>query len=265
MGIGRGAFALGVGLASLLVGRTASAEATAAACVQTEDLGHRSRDVGRLLDARAHFRRCSADACPTEIRDACAEALRETEERIPSIVVDARDDEHRVVKDAHVIVDGLELAAVTDDCELMVDPGDRLVRIERAGFLPVTMRVDVPQGSHGIPVHVALMRPRHDVPAIPPPLPVLTEVEREHVRPSRPMWALPMALAGLTLMAGGFYAAMRSTSDSLVFDETSRHALQLTAATTIPVGAVAFIFGLYKATTPSRREPTTASILNGTF
>jgi hypothetical protein len=56
---------------------------------------------------------------------------------------------------------------------------------------------------------------------------------------------------------------MRATSDSLTYDDASRSALQVSAAVTIPVGAVAFLFGLYKATTPPRREPAAASIVTG--
>lgn len=82
-----------IGLAMTFVAKAASADT--AMCVQTEDRGHLARDAGRLLEARTQFRSCSAATCPAEIRDACAEALVETEQRIPSIVVEARDDEHR--------------------------------------------------------------------------------------------------------------------------------------------------------------------------
>lgn len=196
--MGRGIFALGAGLVTLLVASSASADT--AACIQTEDLGNRARDVGRLLDARAHFRWCSAEACPTEVRDACAHAVKETEERIPSILVEAKDDDHRVVKDAHVIVDNLEISSVTDECELMVDPGERVIRIERTGYLPVTMRVNVQEGSHGIPVRVALVRPRYDITEPPHALAIA-----ERPRAQSPNRALGFALsaAGIGMLSAG--------------------------------------------------------------
>lgn len=166
------------------------------------------------------------------------------------------------MKDAHVLVDGLEISPVTDDCELMIDPGDRIVRIERQGYLPVTMRMNVREGSHGVPVHVALMRPRYDEPSSIIPV----EHSVPSLRPSSsgaPGWALPLALAGVSVCTAGFYAGLTSARDH--YDDSARTQLQITAATMVPIGAAAFIFGLYKATTPPRREPATASVVNGTF
>ena len=70
--------------------------------------------------------------------------------------------------------------------------------------------------------------------------------------------APPMAITPREPGLTGFSSLPSSACDD-------RAPLQVSAAIMVPVGAAAMLFGLYKATTPSRREPATASIVNGTF
>src|SRR5688572_18719922 len=83
------------------------------ACVDASDRGQRARKDGKLQDARDHFLSCAAPMCPEIVQRDCFRWANDTIDLLPSIVIDAVDDDGHDIGDARVLVDGYEVAPVT--------------------------------------------------------------------------------------------------------------------------------------------------------
>lgn len=121
--------------------------ATVDACAEASEKGQERRDLGKLIDARASFVACAADACPDVIRRDCAEWLADVDKKIPSIVVRARDSEGRDQADVRVFADGKEVAPSLDGRAISLDPGPRSLRFERAGAEAVQESILLREGE----------------------------------------------------------------------------------------------------------------------
>src|SRR5262249_28263072 len=61
------------------------------ACIVASDEGQRLRDDSHLTAARDQFIRCARDVCPAPIRKDCTQWLDDVEQRVPRVVLEARD------------------------------------------------------------------------------------------------------------------------------------------------------------------------------
>ena len=117
------------------------------ACISAFESAQVERDQGRLTRSRELLLRCSREPCPTVIRQDCREWLFELEPRVPTAVLRARLGDGTDLSDVRVFVDGELLVSKLDGRPVRLDPGERLLRWEHAGFAPVETRIIVREGE----------------------------------------------------------------------------------------------------------------------
>jgi hypothetical protein len=119
------------------------------ACTAAYEDAQLLRRSGKLIAAREAAMTCARPACPDVVRGDCASWAGEIAKLVPSIVVIARaaggDAGH--APGARVRVDGVERAEASSGRAFEVDPGAHVVRVERAGDLPIEESVTVFQGE----------------------------------------------------------------------------------------------------------------------
>lgn len=181
-------------LITLVVGRASAG--TADTCIDASESGQVERDRGHFQAAKKLLQACAKEACPGEIRKDCATWLDALDRRIPSIVVRVVDADGREVLDATVSIDGA--AAPSGGIAVPLDPGDKTVRVVRAGqTLEQTVRVV--EGERARVIEVKLDGPRKKTPPV-----------GEPAAPAAPAGggvpAASYALGGVALLAAGGYA-----------------------------------------------------------
>jgi hypothetical protein len=101
-------------------------------CIIAHETGQSARRTGRLRQARVHFVACASETCPSDVRKECSGQLDDIDARLPSIVVEARD-QAAAVAEARVFMDGALLADKLSGLALSVDPGPHTLRVECNG------------------------------------------------------------------------------------------------------------------------------------
>ncbi|XYH98518.1 hypothetical protein ACMHYB_01780 [Sorangium sp. So ce1128] len=130
----------------------------AEACFTASEEGQRLRDEGRLREARARFISCGSAACPALVRSDCAGWLSDVTARVPTLILSAADEQGQDVADVQVTVDGAPLTARLDGKAVEVDPGEHVLRFERAGSAPVALQLVVREGEKLRRVSTRLVR-----------------------------------------------------------------------------------------------------------
>ncbi len=156
--------------AAVLPPRPASAQTDVQACLEAFDQGQRARAAGKLLVARDRFLACGQESCPSLVKRDCISWQADVAAALPTIVFGARDARGRDVFDVRISVDETVLASSLDGKAVAVDPGQHTLSFERAGSLPVTMRVLVKEGEKMRAVDVTMndATPSAPAPATPP-------------------------------------------------------------------------------------------------
>lgn len=118
---------------SLATGAAAAGPPGADACADTAERAQALRRRGRLLDARAALRECSRATCPRVVRDDCTTWEVQVDAAIPTLSVAVKDDAGQDVVDATIAIDGVPPASARAGLAVAEDPGEHVVRVERAG------------------------------------------------------------------------------------------------------------------------------------
>lgn len=100
------------------------------ACASAAERGQVARHDGKLLDARAEFRKCDAAECPAIVRTDCARWNAEVEAETPSVVFRARDSRARDVIDVRISSAEGTIANHLDGEAVELDPGRYDLRFE---------------------------------------------------------------------------------------------------------------------------------------
>lgn len=124
------------------------------------------RDVSKLTRAREKFRTCSAEDCPTEIRDECRQQVADIEKQLPSVVLVAEDGAGSHVLDVVVTLDGAPFATQLDGKPITLDGGAHTFTFTRKDAPAVEVRRVLVAGQKNIEVRVRL---EVRAPAPPPP------------------------------------------------------------------------------------------------
>jgi hypothetical protein len=122
-------------LVSLGVFASATAHAQTATqvmCAESADQGQTLRDKGKLRGARELFVRCAASECPAVVAKDCSEWLEQVDREIGSIAFLVRDENGREILDVRVFIDGVKWGDAIDGRAVPLDPGEHVVRLERA-------------------------------------------------------------------------------------------------------------------------------------
>ena len=109
-------------------------------CVAAAERGQQERDRAAFVEARASFRSCAADECPSLVRKDCAQWLADLETSIPSVVLGAKDARGNDVLGARILVDGRPYQEEVDSGRpIALDPGPHKFRFEHPPDAPVEL------------------------------------------------------------------------------------------------------------------------------
>lgn len=133
---------------------TSAAHADVKTCVANHEKGQQARASGKLRDARELFLACASDSCPGAIRQDCAKWADDIGNRMPSVVIGAKDRGGRDLFDVKVTVDDKPFVEKLDGKSVAVDPGAHTFKFEAAGMPTVTQRVLVKEGERARPIDV---------------------------------------------------------------------------------------------------------------
>ncbi|HYP99711.1 MAG TPA: hypothetical protein VER96_13645 [Polyangiaceae bacterium] len=123
-----------------------SASAATAACVHAYEQAQEERQVGKLLEARAHLQSCAQDTCPSFIRSDCGAWYQEVQAEVPNVVFSARGA-GRDLTDVGVSSGQQVLASRLDGEAVELDPGEYDLQFTAPGMQPVTQHVRISRGE----------------------------------------------------------------------------------------------------------------------
>jgi hypothetical protein len=140
-----GPLALAALLLLMLTTRTACADV--AECVQAHSKGQLERDASHLIDARELFTSCADAECPAPVRNECRAFLGSIKQRVPSLLLAARDQAGKDLTDVKVFLDDEQLPRSLYGAPIDVDPGPHRVAIMHADGRVVRLRVIALEGE----------------------------------------------------------------------------------------------------------------------
>ena len=183
----------------------ALAEATTQAsstrtCAEAASAGQLRRDEGKLIEARAKFVTCAQPHCPKLIQKDCAQWQAEVEERLPTIVLGAKDDAGKDITVVTVTMDGKPFATRIEGRSIPVDPGAHKFHFEAPGHEPADADAVVREGERARTIQGTLKRPPD------PNRPLIVEPPMEPTTKSGP-GPLPWVLGGIGVVGIGAGAA----------------------------------------------------------
>lgn len=261
----RGAFAAVV-VALTAIASEASADPVESAddpsaCVHAADRGQRARKDGKLQDARDLLLSCAAPVCPESVQKDCLHWANDVIDLLPSIVIDATDDEGHDIGDARVIIDDYEVATVTEGRSISLDPGPHTIRVERQGYVGVSQKIIAKEGMHARRIPAVLVGAHVDPwTAARSGTPVASSPSTEdRVTPSRPpTWTFgAMAIGAATMTAGILILA--NSSDRA--ESSERDVARGLAYGSIVLGGAAIVTGLFGYfSEPAKPKPRAAGI-----
>ena len=191
--VGFGVAAVVLTLMPAALAQPAGGEGTEA-CVAAHLTAQRLRRDGRLRAAKESLVACSRSSCPQVLVEECGPWLREVEQTLPTIVFEAVGPDGLDVADARVLIDGEVLVERLDGKAVEVDPGEHVLRYERAGWPSIEQMVLIREGDKGRRVAVRFEK-------APAPL-------QESVSAPRPTPLIVYGLAGLGVIGVGLFATM---------------------------------------------------------
>jgi hypothetical protein len=138
---------------------TAAHAAGAAGCADAFDQSQVKRDAGKLLDARQLLLVCQARNCSRTQQKLCSEWLVDVKQRIPSLVLSAKDGAGGDIVAVNVAMDGVPIATKLDGLPIEVDPGPHSFVFELADGTKAERTVIADERSQGKLVSVVLQKP----------------------------------------------------------------------------------------------------------
>lgn len=257
--------------------RVEQAEAAFHAPTHLVMMGEALEGLGRLADAMAVYEKLAAEPLPQAAPQAFRRAQQEATAKLGDLI--ARVPSVRVVVQgapaagARATLDGKSLD-LASGLAVRVDPGPHAVRVEAAGFAPVTRKVTLPERGGVVEVAIALEPPP---PAAPPPAPTpaAEPAAPSFWRTRTPAWiALGVGGAGLAVGAvtGGLSLGKVSSlkercpggacAPSDQGDLDAAGALGTTSTVAFVVGGVAVAAGvvLLVVNRPPKQEPAAAGL-----
>jgi len=150
----RSGLAFAVALSFAFAPSAARADDEKEQCVAAHADSQKLRTESKLGEAREKLLICTRPECPSIVRSDCAKWLAAVQEEIPSIVVVATDANGDDVADVRILADGKEVATELTGQPVMLDPGMRQLRFERAGAAPIEQRLLMRVGERNRRVEV---------------------------------------------------------------------------------------------------------------
>ncbi len=178
-------------------------------CIQANEQAGPLRREGKLRDARAKLRSCSAASCPAAVRSDCVAGAAQADADVPTVAFSVQDPSGNDLVAVKVSIDGLPLVESLDGKAVDVDPGAHVFRFESAGLPVVEKRLVIVEGQKnrreqvrlGEVKPVAVVAP---VAAPAPAAPVFGPAQRRTI-------GYTVGVGGLVALAGGGVAAIVAT------------------------------------------------------
>jgi hypothetical protein len=127
------------------------------ACVEAAEAGQRLRKQGQLVEARERLLVCASPDCPDVVSQDCTGWLGEVQRSLSSVSVKAHTPRGEPLSDVAVFLDGVERPERAPTAMIDVDPGDHVLRCERAGFKPAELRARLSEGERGREIECQLV------------------------------------------------------------------------------------------------------------
>lgn len=141
-----------------------------AGCLSDHEHSQVLRMDGKLLEARAALRRCSASACPGIVRSDCTEWLAEVTQQVPSIVLSVTSDKGEE-KHVRVTLDDQPLTDTIDGKAVELDPGAHDLKFDLEGWPTQTVHVVIRESERNRIIEARFEKEKPPSPASPATLP----------------------------------------------------------------------------------------------
>jgi hypothetical protein len=158
-------------------------------CADAAETAQRSRNDGKLKDAREQLVICARNVCPSVIRKDCEPWLSELDARLPTLVVSAKDGAGKDIVDVRVTIDGTLVTSKLDGKPIPIDPGPHAFKYEHEGSLAVEKSVVFREGEKSRALDVVFE-------SEPPKKEPVTEKEKPVEKPGAPVAGLLFAGLG---------------------------------------------------------------------
>ena len=134
-------------LALAAVSHHARAEDVKKQCASAYEQAQVLRKERKLQKAEEQLAVCSQKACPAFVRKECAQWSKDVKAALPTVVFEVRDASGKPLTNARVLVDGKVLKDPIDEAEVVIEPGDHVLRYELAGATPIEQGVTIREGE----------------------------------------------------------------------------------------------------------------------
>lgn len=209
------------------------------ACASAHEQAQIFRKRGRLLEAKQKLELCANPACPLLARQDCGVWVVEVAERVPTILLDAKDARGQPTTAVRCTLDGERLVDGLDAKAIAINPGAHALRCELTDVAtmavsPVEQSLAVVEGEKGRKVEISFEPPRAPEVAAPiasaspsassvaaPPPSATTALVPE---PPKRAPALAYTLAGVAVVgvAGFAYFGVKGLTDENQLRDTCK-------------------------------------------
>ena len=133
-----------------------------AACIEAHEHGQEVRLANRWVEAHRLFLVCAQPSCPALVVQDCTRWADELSQHLPSVVVSAKRRDGTDMDDVALFIDGAPFGSRLPVVPIsLLDPGEHVLRLERAGSGAVERRVTLHDGERDLRVEMESRTARH--------------------------------------------------------------------------------------------------------
>jgi hypothetical protein len=185
---------------------------TAAACVQANEQASTLRSAGKLRDARAQLRLCSAQGCPAAVRKDCIASAMQADADVPTIAFAVQDADSNDLSAVTISIDGQPLVDKLDGKAIDVDPGEHVFKFESRGQPTVDKRLVIVEGEKNRHERIMMGEPKPP-PSVAPVAPAQAPVVHKSPPNKRRAVGVVLAGTGVGFLAVGGVSGLLATID----------------------------------------------------
>lgn len=202
-------------------------------CRDADTSAQSLRQEKKFSEARKQLDICLDKACPSIVRNDCAQRLDDLERAQPKIAFMAKDGAGKDLVEVKVTLDGRPFAQRLDGTALAADPGEHTFTFEVAGQAPVIQHIVLHEGEASRTERVVMGTP-------PPPAAESTATMVQAATPAPPT---PSSTPGATVTAGHPANPPAQTGEALTPPSASWGTQRVIAAVVGGAGVAGAIFG----------------------
>jgi hypothetical protein len=150
-------------MATLTPGSAAAEDATDQ-CMASYVSAQKLLKKSQLVEAKRELLACGQESCHKSMRGDCVQWLREVEERVPTVVVAAKDAAGNDLVAAKLFIDGQMVRERLDGSAIALNPGLRKFELIVGDGDPVAREVLVREGQRSRMIQFEVKPPPADVP-----------------------------------------------------------------------------------------------------